>query len=79
MNSPTPTRPDRGHAKRYQDVEDLLHAGIHVIGTMNIQHLESLYDEVERVTNVKVKERIPDRVLAEADRVSQRRRLSWRT
>ncbi len=61
--------PGSRHAKRYQDVEDLLHAGIHVIGTMNIQHLESLYDEVERVTNVKVKERIPDRVLAEADQL----------
>ena len=36
---------------------------------MNIQHLESLYDEIERVTNVKVKERIPDRVLAEADQI----------
>jgi two-component system, OmpR family, sensor histidine kinase KdpD len=59
--------PGSRHPKRYQDVEDLLHAGIHVITTVNIQHLESLYDEIERVTNVKVKERIPDRVLAEAD------------
>ena len=50
-------------------MEDLLHAGIHVITTVNIQHLESLYDEIERVTTVKVKERIPDRVLAEADQL----------
>jgi two-component system, OmpR family, sensor histidine kinase KdpD len=61
--------PGSRHPKRYQDVEDLLHAGIHVIGTMNIQHLESLYDDIERVTNVKVKERIPDRILAEADQL----------
>ena len=61
--------PGSRHPKRYQDVEDLLHAGIHVITTVNIQHLESLYDEIERVTSVKVKERIPDRVLAEADQI----------
>ena len=62
------TNAPRGqYAKRYQDVEELLRAGIHVITTVNVQHLESLYDEVERVTAVKVKERLPDRVLAEAD------------
>ena len=61
--------PGSRHPKRFQDVEDLLHAGIHVITTVNVQHLESLYDEIERVTNVKVKERIPDRVLAEADQI----------
>src|SRR4051794_18710766 len=55
--------------KRYQDVEELLRAGIHVITTVNIQHLESLYDEVERATGVKVKERLPDSVLAEADQI----------
>jgi two-component system, OmpR family, sensor histidine kinase KdpD len=61
--------PGSRHPKRYQDVEDLLRAGIHVITTVNIQHLESLYDEVERSTGVKVKERLPDRVLAEADQI----------
>jgi len=61
--------PGSRHPKRYQDVEDLLHAGIHVITTVNVQHMESLYDEIERVTNVRVKERIPDRVLAEADQI----------
>ena len=61
--------PGSRHPKRFQDVEDLLHAGIHVITTVNVQHLESLYDEIERVTNVRVKERIPDRVLAEADQI----------
>jgi two-component system sensor histidine kinase KdpD len=61
--------PGSRHTKRYQDVEDILRAGIHVITTINIQHLESLYDEVERATGVKVKERLPDRVLAEADQI----------
>lgn len=61
--------PGSRHGKRYQDVEDLLRAGIHVITTVNIQHLESLYDEVERVTGVKVKERLPDSVLGEADQI----------
>jgi two-component system sensor histidine kinase KdpD len=61
--------PGSRHPKRYQDVEDLLRAGIHVITTVNVQHLESLYDEVERVTGVKVKERLPDSVLAEADQI----------
>jgi two-component system sensor histidine kinase KdpD len=57
------------HAKRYQDVESLLSAGIHVISTMNIQHLESLYDMIERLTGVKVKERVPDYVLGLADQI----------
>src|SRR6516164_4045562 len=61
--------PGSRHSKRYQDVEDLIRAGIHVITTVNIQHLESLYDEVERATGVKVKERLPDRVLGEADQI----------
>jgi two-component system sensor histidine kinase KdpD len=57
------------HAKRYQDVEELLRAGINVITTMNVQHLESLHDMIERFTGVKVKERVPDYVLAEADQI----------
>jgi two-component system sensor histidine kinase KdpD len=61
--------PGSKHPKRYQDVEDLLRAGIHVITTMNVQHLESLYDRVEKATGVKVKERVPDSVLAEADQI----------
>jgi two-component system sensor histidine kinase KdpD len=61
--------PGSKHLKRYQDIEDLLLAGIHVITTVNVQHLESLYDEIERATDVKVKERFPDRVLAEADQI----------
>src|SRR5439155_4453292 len=61
--------PGSRHAKRYQDVEELLRAGIHVITTVNIQQPESLYDQVERATRDKVKERLPDSVLAEADQI----------
>ena len=61
--------PGSRHPKRYQDVNDLLRAGIHVITTVNVQHLESLYDEVERITGIKVKERLPDSVLGEADQI----------
>lgn len=61
--------PGSAHAKRYLDVQEILAAGVHVLTTLNIQHLESLYDTVERLVGVKVKERIPDWVLAEADQV----------
>lgn len=61
--------PGSRNAKRYQDVDELLAAGIHVISTLNIQHLESLYETVERAVAVKVGERIPDRVIAEADQL----------
>jgi len=55
--------------KRYQDVQDILADGIHVITTMNVQHLESLYNTVEKAVGVKVRERLPDSVLAEADQI----------
>ena len=61
--------PGSRNAKRYQDVEELLRAGINVITTLNIQHLESLYDIVEQATGVKVKERVPDYVLGMADQL----------
>ena len=61
--------PDSRNTKRYQDVQEIIAAGIHVISTLNVQHLESLYDTVERLLRVKVRERIPDAVLAEADAV----------
>ncbi len=61
--------PGSHNAKRWQDVEDILAAGINVVATLNVQHLESLYDTVERATGVKVRERIPDAVLAEADQI----------
>jgi two-component system sensor histidine kinase KdpD len=61
--------PGSRNAKRYQDVQELLLAGIHVISTLNIQHLESLYDIVEGCTGVKVKERVPDYILGLADQI----------
>lgn len=55
--------------KRWQDVMDILNEGINVISAVNIQHLESLNQEVERITQVSIKERIPDKVLKMADEV----------
>ena len=55
--------------KRYQDVEQILAAGIDVYSTVNIQHLESLNDTVAQLTGIVVRERIPDRVLEAADEV----------
>ncbi|MDZ8026869.1 MAG: universal stress protein [Nostoc sp. DedQUE01] len=55
--------------KRYEDVEVVLTAGIDVYSTMNVQHLESLNDLVARITGVVVRERVPDRILDEADEV----------
>jgi two-component system, OmpR family, sensor histidine kinase KdpD len=55
--------------KRYQDVEIILSQGIDVYSTVNIQHIESLNDIVARITGVVVRERIPDRILDEADEV----------
>jgi len=61
--------PGSRNAKRYEDVQDILTAGIHVITTLNVQHLESLYNVVEQAVGVKVRERLPDSVLAEADQI----------
>ena len=61
--------PGSANPKRYQDVQDVLAEGIHVITTMNVQHLESLYNIVEGAVGVKVRERLPDSVLAEADQI----------
>jgi two-component system sensor histidine kinase KdpD len=61
--------PGGRHSKRYQDVEELLRGGVHVVTTMNVQHIESLYDTIERFAGVKVKERVPDHVLAGADQI----------
>ena len=61
--------PGSRNQKRYQDVEELLRAGIHVIATVNVQHLESLHDIVEQATGVRVKERIPDYVVGMADQI----------
>ena len=55
--------------KRWQDVMEILDSGINVISAVNIQHIESLNDEVKSITGIEVKERIPDSVLSEADEV----------
>ena len=59
-SSRTRTSPGRANEKRWQDVDELLDAGIDVISTLNIQHLESVNDVVERITGVKQQETIPD-------------------
>jgi two-component system sensor histidine kinase KdpD len=61
--------PQSRNRKRYEDVQDLLRVGINVIATVNIQHFESLYNIVEDVTGVKVKERVPDEIITQADQV----------
>src|SRR5260370_36173206 len=61
--------PQSRNRKRYEDVQDLLRAGINVITTVNIQHFESLYNIVEYVTGVKVKERVPDEIITQADQI----------
>lgn len=59
--------PGSPHTKRYEDVIDILAAGINVLSTMNVQHLGSLNDTVQQITGVKVRETVPDWVLGEAD------------
>lgn len=59
--------PDSRHPKRWQDVEEILNAGVDVYTTLNIQHLESLNDVVARISGVRVRETIPDKVLELAD------------
>jgi two-component system sensor histidine kinase KdpD len=61
--------PGSRNEKRWQDVEELLEAGITVITTLNIQHLESLNDVVEQITSVKQRETIPDEVVRRADEI----------
>jgi len=61
--------PGSRHNKRYEDVYDLLNAGISVITAVNVQHIESLNDAVARTTGVRVRETIPDYVLRRADEV----------
>lgn len=61
--------PGAGTAKRWQDVEDLLEAGIDVVTTVNVQHLESLNDVVEAITGVRQQETIPDEVVRRADQI----------
>ena len=59
--------PGSRHPKRYQDVEELLSAGINVYTTLNIQHVESLNDVVAQITRIRVRETVPDSILDQAD------------
>jgi two-component system sensor histidine kinase KdpD len=61
--------PGSGHEKRWQDIEEILDAGIDVISTVNIQHLESVNDVVEQITGVPQRETVPDEVVRRADQV----------
>ncbi|WP_061296497.1 sensor histidine kinase [Herbidospora cretacea] len=61
--------PGSRHAKRWQDVEDILDAGIHVITTVNVQHLESLNDVVHEITGVPQLETVPDEMVRQADQI----------
>ncbi len=57
------------HAKRYEDVDDVLAAGIDVLSTLNVQHLESLNDQITELSGIRVRETIPDDALARADQI----------
>ena len=57
------------HAKRYEDIEDVLDAGIDVLSTVNVQHLESLNDRIAEFSDVRVRETVPDGALASADEI----------
>jgi two-component system, OmpR family, sensor histidine kinase KdpD len=59
--------PGMPHAKRYEDVADVLAAGIDVFSTVNVQHLESLNDQIAELTSTRVRETVPDEVLGDAD------------
>lgn len=61
--------PNSRHEKRYQDVEELINAGINVFSTLNIQHIESQIDVVQQITHVKIHETVPDTILEMADEV----------
>jgi two-component system sensor histidine kinase KdpD len=61
--------PGLEHGKRYEDIDDVLAAGIDVFSTVNVQHLESLNDQVTELTGVRVRETFPDSVLSHADEV----------
>jgi two-component system sensor histidine kinase KdpD len=61
--------PGLEHEKRYEDIADVLEAGIDVFSTVNVQHLESLNDQVAELTGVRVRETVPDSVLGSADEV----------
>jgi len=61
--------PGVGHHKRYEDIDEVLGAGIEVLSTVNVQHLESLNDRIAELSGVRVRETVPDNVLGRADQV----------
>jgi two-component system sensor histidine kinase KdpD len=61
--------PGSRHEKRWEDIDELLDAGVNVISTVNIQHLESLNDVVERITGIKQRETVPDAIVRAADQI----------
>ncbi len=61
--------PGSKNEKRWQDVKDLIRAGINVISTVNIQHIESINEKVEKITGIKITERVPDTIIHSADEV----------
>ncbi len=69
MSWPTRTPQARGTRRRWQDVQDLLGAGINVYTTLNVQHFESLNDLIAHITGVQVRETVPDAVFDDADSV----------
>jgi two-component system sensor histidine kinase KdpD len=61
--------PGSKNEKRWQDVKELIEAGINVISTVNIQHMESINEQVEKITGIKITERVPDSIIHSADEV----------
>jgi two-component system, OmpR family, sensor histidine kinase KdpD len=61
--------PGIAHRKRYEDVDDVLNAGIDVLSTVNVQHLESLNDQLAELSGIRVRETIPDAILGRADEI----------
>jgi two-component system, OmpR family, sensor histidine kinase KdpD len=61
--------PNSKHSKRFQDIEEIIEAGINVFSAVNIQHLESVHDIVQQITGVAVRERIPDTLLQKANEI----------
>lgn len=61
--------PGSKNEKRWQDVKEIINAGINVISTVNIQHIESINEQVEKITGVKITERVPDSIIQSADEV----------
>src|SRR5271156_875258 len=64
-----PNVPGTEHAKRFEEIEDVLAVGIDVLSTLNVQHLESLNDHITELSGIRVRETIPDAILGRADEI----------